>query len=555
MIRASSVFIALALGVSACADQPTGPTIRPPESPSANKGAPWKSVLEYHARGDDLVPDHAAFQLAVNESREVYVPRGTFYFTEPVRVPSNTRIYGEGAASLLIATGIHWTRWDLNNDNRRPAVFYAYMGESATTTDVVFENLAFRGEAGATEAFAIDTRWSQRVQVRDVEVENMGVVHFDHVTDSEVLRTRGAGVVNRPFQAMIIINSRRVLVRRANVRRYHNGIMWWGGVADPDSAHFTREKRVGDMTIDSSTVADVGAGNWGGNGEYIRVKHNTVDGCSDVCLDAEGSDSVSFVQNTARHAGASVLASYFFSTRILFDTNTIEQNGSDRRPDGGLHTGLPSAEGDASVAWTRMFWFPTKRGTADMSVELRNNKFTYTGAHSRVGLLQKSSSRHILIDNNVLRNTVIDMAGELNGGVAITRNQIYLDYDAGRPAIYTGNNSIVLDPWRSGTIILNNKVRSWARQSAPGVSVLQVAHVYPISSDVSDNEIGGFASSITFASDDRWASHSFRAVGNFVDGTIARVAGTGVRDEVHSNTYTGGGGGGDPICPPDVDHC
>jgi hypothetical protein len=51
---------------------------------------------------------------------------------------------------------------------------------------------------------------------------------------------------------------------------------------------------------------------------YAIVVRNNVSSCGDVCLDAEGSNNVTFVENTAANSANGVLAIFFNSqVRIL----------------------------------------------------------------------------------------------------------------------------------------------------------------------------------------------------------------------------------------------
>lgn len=62
------------------------------------------SVKDFGAVGDGVTDDTAAIQAAVNAARLVYVPDGTYLISADITIPSNTVLFGAGAASILKAT-------------------------------------------------------------------------------------------------------------------------------------------------------------------------------------------------------------------------------------------------------------------------------------------------------------------------------------------------------------------------------------------------------------------------------------------------------------------
>jgi len=116
-----------------------------------------------------------------------------------------------------------------------------------------------------------------------------------------------------------------------------------------------------------------------------------VDGCGDVCLDAEGSNDVNFTDNVASNARSGVLTVFFNSQHVRFESNTVVQ-------DGKLHP-----------EWKRLLRTcnPTDVGAANkIAVTLANNHFRYTNA-TGLGLLLKDAGMVFRFVNNTLENCVL----------------------------------------------------------------------------------------------------------------------------------------------------
>ena len=104
-----------------------------------------------------------------------------------------------------------------------------------------------------------------------------------------------------------------VLISNNALSRHAHGIMWWGGDANPSrGGKPTNPRWARNITIQHNRVASVGGGGvWGSMGQNITVRTNNVSACGDVCLDAEGSFNVTFVDNTAVDSANGVLSVFF----------------------------------------------------------------------------------------------------------------------------------------------------------------------------------------------------------------------------------------------------
>lgn len=116
MKRWSSLTVIAALSASAaCTHDALAPR---PEAP--HEGARHSTLLDpaaeairvpsvsladyYHAPADGAADATDSIQKAVYAGRDVYVPAGTYRITRSINLPSNTRVHGAGAASVIRRT-------------------------------------------------------------------------------------------------------------------------------------------------------------------------------------------------------------------------------------------------------------------------------------------------------------------------------------------------------------------------------------------------------------------------------------------------------------------
>jgi hypothetical protein len=518
--------------LAGCGDLPSDPAQARPAGPHHAKALASVSVASYGAVPNDAGDDTQAFQAAVNAAREVYVPAGDYRISSTVNIPADTRLYGAGATSRLISTAPNlYAMLDAVGPNDSPVY------------DVVVEHLKFQGGSG-DRIHAFRTRWGQRVRFSDNVVRTVGMINVDNSSDVQVLRNDGEGGTAANQHAVDMNFSRLVTVRGNQVRNYTVGIQWWGGEADPRRGGFSRVKGAGSMAIDSNTVANVSAGIWGSNGEHIVAQGNTVENCADVCLDAEGSHDVRFVGNTARNAGSMVMASFYFSSRIVFENNIVSQDG--RAWPGHVW---------GSLAGVRLFYLVNPTDEPDsITVTLRGNQFSYASATNtayRVGLIEKEPSREMIVDDNTLLNSVVHMAANNNGVVRVTNNVVALDRDAVQfPGIYVGSNhNSPSDPIAGAAYVTGNTVISTSAQARAGVEGWQWAWGLTLNTYIQNNHVEGFGTSILYRNDNQ--AHNWTITGNFYDGRIARGGNWTPNKYVANNTYTGSSTA-PPVCKPNM---
>lgn len=357
--------------------------------------------------GDDWAP---AIEQAARDAGTVYIPSGRYSLRRTAYlVRDSTHLYGDGARSLL--------------DQKTPGQHALEVNQSAFGTqpdDILVERLGFTGPPSPW-TFALVSVDGHRVRFRGNRVSGIGgfrsvltnEISKQTATDLEVVdNTLDGGETVAGTFGVLLENTRDARVRGNRIANYDKGIQWWGGEADPERPDFSRVRRAGHMVIDSNTVNNTVAAIWGSNGEHILVRHNRVAHCQDVCLDAEGSHEIRFVENEARFAGTAVLAVFHRSTNVVFEGNVVEQKG-----------GFPDRP--EQPAGRAMFASRNPSGDpADISTTLRGNRFTYSGEEG-VGVVRNHALRRLVVEDNQFTNTVLELKQSRGGEVRVVDNQLW----------------------------------------------------------------------------------------------------------------------------------
>jgi hypothetical protein len=108
------------------------------------------------------------------------------------------------------------------------------------------------------------------------------------------------------------------------------GSQWWGGDANNATGNGAvgNTRWVQDVNISNSLDVNVRAGEWGSMGQDVTVSGATVDTCSDVGLDAEGSYRVTFSGFTVRNCVNGGLATFFLSQNVSFGPGVVTSDTS-----------------------------------------------------------------------------------------------------------------------------------------------------------------------------------------------------------------------------------
>ncbi len=504
------------------------------------------SVTDFGAGGRDTENDQPALEALINDRRNyasIYFPPGTYHVDNRVLVRRNhLRLWGDmGAEGVPAARLFARYRDSLSiidieaHDHHRNA--------SARRKHITVERLFFEGR-GQRASYGVLIVSSDSVYVRNNHARNLGIAGVvaaggDPARDVWI---EGNVAENDPSNlrpgthAVLLQWVTGARVRGNRISWVASAIQWWGGGADPKDARNydpLRRKRSRKLTIEGNVVRNVSAGIWGSNGDSIRVLGNTVQSCQDVCLDAEGSRNVLFEGNTARYAGQSVLASFYYSTGIVFRNNTVEQDGTRHDVDGIRGARTP---------WQGMFMlFGHNQDQDSITTRLVGNRFIFNPVGRGVGRLYKESSRFMAVDSNTMLNTVVEMTYNNSGVVRVTGNTLRFTRSTDTlPAIRVGSNHNAPGLPAGSASITANVVQSSVPQRGAGIDAWQWAWEPPVTTSIQGNQVTGFATSILYRNDSR--EHVWRIVGNRYDGRIARSGNTAPRANVAGNSYTGPAG-------------
>lgn len=502
--------LAVAFAATACSDRTTGLLTAPETGPSRNAAkVEFANVTapEYGAIPGDGVDDSGAIEKAVRSARTVYIPAGEYTVSQIITVPSKTRIYGDGAVSRLTQTVANFP-------------VFQVLGYGPHADSITVESLGFRG-TGHEEA-ALRVVNGRHIKFRNNEVQRMSMFVSTATTatfeglSSDIEVSDNTGVGPSGVQAGVsITNSRSVTVFRNKVRDYANGIQWWGGDSDPANGAAPAEafKPVRDLYISSNTVLNSGhpsipgsgAGIWGSMGENIRVFGNYVENCLDVCLDAEGSRNVQFVENQASNAANAVLAVFFKSDNIAFTGNIVRQ-------------------GNGPAGYTGQVLFFTRNPQQEpdgINIRVENNRFEYVGA-SGAGEVWKEASHEFTFENNVLQNTVVSMLGNNSRNTRVRNNRITLTRETqGKDAIAVGSNH---GHGAFEAEVTGNVVESAVMQR-PGVRGIFVRQWLPyaaVRSTIAGNRVRGFDNAVAVLAEN--TQHTFRIDNNDLVGSVTDLS-------------------------------
>jgi parallel beta-helix repeat protein len=144
-------------------------------------------------------------------------------------------------------------------------------------------------------------------------------------------------------------------------------------------------------------------------GSNIVVKGCHVENCGDVGIDFEGSDYCIASNNTVKNCGNSALATFFYSTEILFKDNVVTQDGK-----------------QFAGRTVNMFNIYNSSQQSVPIIILEGNIFTYTGDDGGYGTIKGDASKQFILKDNKLNDTIFSKVSTNSGRVIIDSNIITL---------------------------------------------------------------------------------------------------------------------------------
>lgn len=328
---------------------------------------------------------------------------------------------------------------------------------------------------------------------------NLGSVTYPLIADSlfshDVTITKGRCIAanENPNNPCILLNYVKGAKASGNYsQNYGQGIMWWGGDANANGA-ITNTRQAQNIVISDNTV--FGGAVWGSMGEGVAVTGNSVEQGPDVCLDVEGSFSITVTGNYAADCVNGQLTTLYQNRNVIFSSNTAE-----------VHT--------FSYPLARVLGLELGPPTQNKDVSFVANVLTNLDP-TGIALIETSSAsvEKLVFDENTVRDAAVYFTYDLLG-VEVSRNSFIYDQANGSNAyaaiwISRTNQCGVcqtIPPMQA--VIKDNVIKSNAAQVAGSSGILvqfgSYAHDGYGTADIEGNTLGGtypFATDISLITD------------------------------------------------------
>ena len=198
-----------------------------------------KSILDYGAIPNDGLSDHLAIQSAINANSEVYIPEGVFLVGASLNIPSNRKIYGDGAGSVLKA----------NNDGVWVFKVYSTFG---AISNVIISDLKIDGGGqtanvytGFKAAYGVYISNATNVVVERLTIDKCGIVN-----SSSPINDNGWGGYG------IVAESRHGVIRNIKIRACHITNIAGGGMVSGDGIYIAGYNASLSVVADNVVVSD-----------------------------------------------------------------------------------------------------------------------------------------------------------------------------------------------------------------------------------------------------------------------------------------------------------
>lgn len=287
------------------------------------------NVANYGAKGDGTTEEWTAFTNAIAAAvpfgLAVEVPPGTYKISAQLQLPSNTRIFSNGGATMLVAAGATLFNFDGKTNLRIEGLTISAPDASA---------VMLHAQKGASNITLVrNTCINARLIITNLGqsyagVDTSGPGGTDGTVSGLYLEnntgTHPAGDAVRGIRGFINLNyARRARIQGNDADGYYHGIMWWGGDAANDGgAGGANPRKARDMTIVNNAVRNTYGGIWGSMGQGIAVTANVVSDVADQGIDFEGCFDCVATGNVVRNAVFACYSVFFGCKRITFEGNT-----------------------------------------------------------------------------------------------------------------------------------------------------------------------------------------------------------------------------------------
>lgn len=318
-----------------------------------------------------------------------------------INLQSNTQVEGSGnnaVQTVTLTTGTAWTLiknvsnvtldnvWFVNNGAVTDQNSYIFLCQTCSNIFITNNNVF-----AATLVSTTTTALTYAEVTSESQLSSNIMISGNYINGN-----------NNPISGAFILYTKGVVFSNNYIINAEDGFEWWGGDAAIEGLTLTNPRWARDITVTNSTAINVRAGFWGDMGQDINVTGVTVDGCSDVCLDAESSTRVVFSGFSVKESVNGALATFFSSLDVEFGPGVVESSS-------------------ASAQHLAFFHNASFSPLGAQRIKVHNVKFNCTDPASDC-ILGIDPQGGFEFSNNELFNSVLVGQGANNSGYRITGN-------------------------------------------------------------------------------------------------------------------------------------
>lgn len=288
------------------------------------RNAPSVSVTgsPYFAKCDGTSVDTAAFVSAASSGRTVTLQNATCV-VDSAELPSGTTLVCPGGGCTL-------------KPGSSGTVFTVTGTPSAHKSNITLSGITFVGASLDATHAALIANYADNVTSRGNTFNQIQGIYFaPSFTYSSVISTwisTGFRSINDTCYATVTTNGNCISLRYVSGASVSgltsNGmqwpVYWWGGDANANGA-IANTRWAFDIAITNTNVRNAAACVWGSMGSNISVTNSTCDTITDVALDAEGSNNISFVGGAVSNAVNGGMTTFYLNSGVLFSGIAVTQ--------------------------------------------------------------------------------------------------------------------------------------------------------------------------------------------------------------------------------------
>lgn len=375
---------------------------------TSSGGSSGGSTPDYGIIADGVTDNSAIIRNALTQTNYLILPSGKIYLASTIDLESGTTVTSLGDTEIITNDNPAFRCNGILNDTVTPnTVEFKH--------DITISNLTFTFKAEA-ETSALRFNSVNNVTVSNCRTTNIslitlstayaaselvnedydtvaagGIVNEDclsnniKICDNTVYCTNG----NTRTVGIVVCYCKNVIISRNIVRNAIDGVRIWGGNVGPGCYNRDEmEYYCKYITVSNNIVENTVGGIWAGRSAHVTFTGNSVNKCTDVGLDFEGSFSCTAVGNTVKDCINGCMGTMFSAKKISFIGNTCTDTGA-------LEQG------------TFMF---VHSNNSELKSEVYFGYNTFTSKIRMLGSsLLDSKDGSIIIENNIFNNATIGL--------------------------------------------------------------------------------------------------------------------------------------------------